>query len=259
MKVTIQDLLKAGVHFGHKSERWNPKMKQYIFAERNGIYIIDLMKTLQQIKESHDLVVEVVASGKDVMFVGTKKQAKDIIKTEAEKCNSYYIHERWLGGLLTNFKTVRKTLNSMKVYEKNLQSGEYANLTKKEMLAVERENAKKQKVLGGIKNMERLPGLLFVVDTKKHAIAIHEANLKDIPVIAITDTNSDPDNIDIPVPGNDDAIKSIDLITSVITDAVNTGKMLRKNNEPKENANESTVQEKNSRRETRHRKEEIKE
>lgn len=236
MKVTIQDLLKAGVHFGHKSERWNPKMKPYIFSERNGIYIIDLITTLKMLKESYDLVVEVVAGGKDVMFVGAKKQAKDIIKTEAQKCGAYYINERWLGGLLTNFKTVRKTLKSMKDYEKELSSGEYANLTKKEMLAKEREHSKKTKVLGGIKDMERLPGLLFVVDTKKHAIAIHEANLKDIPVIAITDTNSDPDNIDIPIPGNDDAIKSIDLITSVLADAVNTGKMLRKNEETEKNA-----------------------
>ncbi len=234
MKVTIQDLLKAGVHFGHKSARWNPKMKPYIFAERNGIYIIDLIKTLKQIKIAYELVAKTVSEGKTVMFVGAKKQAKDIIKTEAESCGAYYIHERWLGGLLTNFKTVRKTLYRMKAYEKNMKSGEFANLTKKEMLTKQRAYNKLNKVLCGIATMERLPGLMFVVDTKKHAIAIHEANLKDIPVIAITDTNSDPENIDIPIPGNDDAIKSVDLITKIIADAVNTGEMMRKETDHRE-------------------------
>lgn len=228
MRISIEDLLRSGVHFGHKSERWNPKMKPYIFAERNGIYIIDLLKTLEQLQTAHSFVTDIVANGGEVMFVGSKKQAKEIIKQEATACGAFYVSERWLGGLLTNFKTVKKTIDRLKTYEKMMAEGAFKNLTKKEILSKDREIEKLQKVFGGIKNMGKLPDAIFVVDTKKHRIAIHEAGLMDIPVIAIVDTNTDPEAVDIPIPGNDDAIKSIEIITQVVTDAVNTGMMLRK-------------------------------
>ena len=237
MKVTIQDLLRSGVHFGHKRERWNPKMKPFIFAERNGIYIIDLLKTMEQLKVVHQFVTEKVANGGKVLFVGTKKQAKGIIKQQAEECNAFYVTERWLGGLLTNYKTVKKTIDRLKNYEKKFAEGGFDNLTKKEKLSKQRELEKMKKVLGGIQNMGGLPDVLFVVDTKKHRIAIHEANLMNIPVIAIVDTNADPDEIDFPIPGNDDAIKSIEIITQVIADAVNTGRMLRKPEDNKKHDN----------------------
>ncbi|MFO8061386.1 MAG: 30S ribosomal protein S2 [bacterium] len=236
MKIMLEDLLKAGVHFGHKSERWNPKMEKYIFTERNGIYIIDLIKTLKQLKTAHDSIMEMTANGGDMIFVGTKKQAKDIIKQEAEDCGAFYIHERWPGGLLTNFKTVKKTLRKMKEDEKKLATGGYDHLVKKERLQVERNLNKKKKFLDGVIDMKKAPDAIFVIDTKKHNIAIHEANLLGIPVIAITDTNSDPDSIDLPIPGNDDAIKSIELISKVMSNAVNMGKMMRKNKEDEKKA-----------------------
>jgi len=231
MKITIDELLKAGVHFGHKTARWNPKMKPYIFAARNDIYIIDLLKTTEQLKKAHKYVMDVIANGGEVLFVGTKKQAKEIIKQEAIASDSFYVSERWLGGLLTNFNTVKKTIDRLKQYEKKLADGGFANLTKKEITSKEREIEKLEKIFGGIKQMTRIPELIFIVDTKKHKIAIHEASLMGIPVIAIVDTNSDPDMIEIPIPGNDDAIKSIEIITKALGDAVNTGRMLRKEND----------------------------
>ena len=228
MKVTIEELLKSGVHFGHKTERWNPKMKPYIFAARNDIYIIDLLKTMEQMKKAHAKVKEIVANGGEVLYVGTKKQAKEIIKQEAIASDSYFISERWLGGLLTNFSTVKKTIERLKDYEKKMVSGGFKNFTKKEVTGKEREIEKLTRMFGGIKNMERLPELIFIVDTKKHKIAIHEANLMGIPVIALVDTNSDPDAVAVPIPGNDDAIKSIEIVTQVISSAVSEGKMMRK-------------------------------
>lgn len=231
MKITIDELLKAGVHFGHKTERWNPKMKPFIFSARNGIYIIDLIKTTDQLKKAHKYVMDTVANGGEVLFVGTKKQAKEMVKQEALASDSFYVSERWLGGLLTNFNTVKRTIDRLKQYEKKIADGGFSNLTKKEITAKEREIEKLEKIFGGIKQMTKTPDLIFIVDTKKHKIAIHEASLMGIPVIAIVDTNSDPDMIEIPIPGNDDAIKSIEVITRVISDAVNTGRMLRKESE----------------------------
>ncbi|PIP12847.1 MAG: 30S ribosomal protein S2, partial [bacterium (Candidatus Stahlbacteria) CG23_combo_of_CG06-09_8_20_14_all_34_7] len=228
MKITIEELLKAGVHFGHKTERWNPKMKPFIFAARNDIYIIDLLKTMEQIKKAYDKVKEIVANGGEVLYVGTKKQAKEIIKQEALASDSYFISERWLGGLLTNFSTVKKTIERLRDYEQKMASGGFKNFTKKEISGKEREIEKLTKMFGGIKNMNRLPELIFIVDTKKHKIAIHEAILMGIPVIALVDTNSDPDAVAIPIPGNDDAIKSIEIITQVISSAVTEGKIMRK-------------------------------
>jgi len=228
MQITIEELLKCGVHFGHKTERWNPKMKPFIFSSRNGIYIIDLIKTLEQLKKASEFVKEKVANGGQVLFVGTKKQAKDIIEQEAKNCNSFYINERWLGGLLTNFSTVKKTIDKLKDSEAKLKNGDYDKLTKKEKSMKEREIEKLSKIFSGIKDMTRLPDVMFVVDTKKHKIAINEANLMGIPVIALVDTNSDPESVSIPIPGNDDAIKSIEIVTKVISDAVNRGLIERK-------------------------------
>lgn len=240
MKVTIEELLKCGVHFGHKIERWNPKMKRFIFSSRNNIHIIDLVKTIEQLKIAHTFVKEKIAEGGNILFVGTKKQAKDIIEQEAKNCNSFYVNERWLGGLLTNFATVKKTIDKLKDSENRLKKGEYEGLTKKERRMKEREIEKLSKIFSGIKEMTRLPDLIYVVDTKKHRIAINEANLMGIPIVAIVDTNSDPDNITIPIPGNDDAIKSIEIITKVISDAVNQGVVERKDYLDKQKEEESS-------------------
>jgi len=226
--VTLNELLEAGTHFGHQTKRWNPKMKRYILCPRNGIYIIDLNKTIQGLDEFIARVKQEVQNGGKVLFVGTKKQAKDIIEQEAKNCNSFYINERWLGGLLTNFSTVKKTIDKLKDSEAKLKNGDYDKLTKKEKSMKEREIEKLSKIFSGIKDMTRLPDVMFVVDTKKHKIAINEANLMGIPVIALVDTNSDPESVSIPIPGNDDAIKSIEIVTKVISDAVNRGLIERK-------------------------------
>lgn len=222
-KVNIQDMLLAGTHFGHLTRRWNPKMKKYIFMEKNGIYIIDLKKTLEHLQRATDEVRRVVKTGEKILFVGTKKQAKEIIKAEAERCNMYYVNERWLGGTLTNFSTVKKSIKRLKNYDKMATDGTYDKLTKKEILQIEREKEKLERILGGIKEITRLPGLMFIVDPKKEAIAVREADRLDIPIVALIDTNSDPDLIDYPIPGNDDAFKSINLITRTIADAVVEG------------------------------------
>lgn len=219
-EITLQQLLMAGAHFGHLKRRWNPKMKPYIFMERSGIYIIDLNKTLACLLEACKVISQIVQRGEAILFVGTKKQARDIIKVEAERCGMPYVTERWMGGTLTNFSTIKKSIKHLKNLEKMATDGTYDHLLKKEILAIEREKEKLERSLGGIKEMSHLPGGLFVVDTKKEAIAVAEANRLLIPVFGIVDTNCDPDPIDYPIPANDDAFKSISLIVHTIADAI---------------------------------------
>ncbi len=216
----LQDLLEAGVHFGHQTRRWNPKMRRFIFAERSGIYLIDLQKTLRQLERAQQLVREVVLQGENVLFVCTKRQLNLIVKAEAERCGAHYVTERWLGGTLTNFQTIKKQIRRLKEVEQGLSEGAFEFFTKKEQLQFERERQKLNRNLEGIKNLGRLPKALFVVDAKKERIAIAEANKLGIPVVAIVDTNADPDLITVPVPGNDDAIRSVSLITSALVDVI---------------------------------------
>jgi small subunit ribosomal protein S2 len=219
-QISLQQLLMSGAHFGHLTRRWNPKMKPYIFMERSGIYIIDLNKTLASLKLACERIVSIVQGGEKILFLGTKKQAKDIVRVEAERCVMPYVTERWLGGMLTNFSTIKKSIKHLKNLDKMAIDGTYDNITKKEILQIERKKEKLEKGLGGIKDMNRIPSGLFVVDTKKEAIAVAEANKLNIPVFGIVDTNSDPDPIDFPIPANDDAFKSISLIVHTVTDAV---------------------------------------
>lgn len=219
----MQDLLKAGVHFGHQTRRWNPKMKKFIFAERNGIYIIDLQKTLKHIEQAYTVVRTAVENGESVLLVGTKKQAKPVIMEEATRCGMFYVVERWLGGMLTNFQTIRSSVKRLEDLEKMKEHGILDALTKKEAASLEKERERLQKVLGGIREMRRLPGIVYVVDARKERIAVSEANALEIPVVSILDTNCDPDLIDYPIPGNDDALRSISLITTIIADAVEEG------------------------------------
>ena len=218
---TLEALLAAGVHFGHQTRRWNPKMRRFIFAERNGIHIIDLQKTLRQLEIAQKLARDVILRGDNVLFVCTKAQLAGIVKSEAERSGSMFITERWLGGLLTNFQTVKKQLRRMKELEAGTEEGGgFENYTKKEQLMLSREREKLSKYLAGIKSMHRLPGLMFVVDSKKERIAVSEANKLGIPIVAIVDTNADPDQITVPIAGNDDAIRSVELITKAIADAI---------------------------------------
>jgi small subunit ribosomal protein S2 len=218
---TIDDLLKAGVHFGHQTRRWNPKMRRFIFAERNGIHIIDLQKTLRQIEIAQKLARDVIARGENVLFVCTKRQLSQIVLQEAERCGAMYVTERWLGGLLTNFNTAKKQIRRLKELEAGSEAGgDFENYTKKEQLLMARQRDKLAKNLSGIKAMSRVPGLIFVVDAKKEKIAVDEANKLGIPMIAICDTNSDPDVITVPIAGNDDAIRSVELITAAIADTI---------------------------------------
>src|SRR6267142_1531062 len=216
----LQDLLEAGVHFGHQTRRWNPKMRRFIFAERSGIYIIDLQKTLHQLHEAQELLRAVVLKGEGVMFVCTKRQLKLILQGEAQRCGAFYVTERWLGGTLTNFQTIKKQIKRLKDLEQGATEGEFQNYTKKEQLLFDRERAKLDKYLSGIKNMGRLPGALFIVDAKKERIAVAEANKLGIPVVAMVDTNADPDLITVPIPGNDDAIRAVSLITGAVADVI---------------------------------------
>jgi small subunit ribosomal protein S2 len=216
----LQDLLEAGVHFGHQTRRWNPKMRRFIFAERSGIYIIDLQKTLRQIQNAQDLLRSVVLKGEGVLFVCTKKQLKSIVQAEAQACNAFHVTERWLGGMLTNFQTLKRQIRRLRELEQGAQEGDFENYTKKEKLLFERERVKLARNLEGIKQMARLPGALFVVDAKKEKIAVAEANKLGIPVVAIVDTNADPDVITVPIPGNDDAIRSVSLITAALADVI---------------------------------------
>ncbi len=224
-KVTIQDLLLAGCHFGHLTRRWNPKMKEYIFMERNGIHIIDLKKSLNLLEKACQAITEIVRSENgDVLLVGTKKQAKDIIELEAGRCGMPYVTERWLGGTLTNFITIKKSVKRLKNLEKKATDGTYDKLSKKEILSIEREKEKLNKILGGIRDMNHIPSAIFIVDAKKESIALQEANKLNIPIFALLDTNSDPDLIDYPIPCNDDAFKAINLVTHTLVDAIIEGK-----------------------------------
>ena len=218
--VTMKNLLESGVHFGHQVKRWDPRMKKYIFAERNGIHIIDLQKTIAAIKDGYDEVRRVTASGKSILFVGTKKQAQQAVQKEAERCGMYYVNNRWLGGMLTNFSTIKKSLQRLKKIEKMEIDGTFENLTKKEVSALQKEKVKLEKNLGGIKEMKELPGCIFIIDTHKEQIAVAEARRMGIPIIAVVDTNCNPEGIDYPIPGNDDAIRAISLFTSIIANAV---------------------------------------
>jgi small subunit ribosomal protein S2 len=216
----MEELLTAGVHFGHLTRRWNPKMKPFIFMEKNGIHIIDLKKSVVALDEACQAICKIVANGEKVLLVGTKKQAKDIIKTEAKRANMFYVVERWLGGMLTNFSTIRKSIKYMKNIEKKEVDGTFEKITKKERLMLERQKAKLKNVLEGIEDMRQLPGAIFVIDVKKEAIVVREANILGIPVFAVVDTNCDPDPIKHVIPGNDDATRSIEVITKTLMDAV---------------------------------------
>ena len=225
--VGMKDLLQAGVHFGHQTHRWNPKMRKYIFAERGGIYLIDLKKTLREIKNARELVHSTVRDGGTVLFVCTKPQLAEVVRGEAERCGAFYVTERWLGGMLTNFQTIKKNIRRLKELERGMEENAFEFYTKKERLLLDRELTKLDRYLSGIKDMSRLPGLVYVVDAKKEEIAIREANRLDIPVVAIADTNADPDQLTIPIAGNDDAIRSVQLITGVIADEIEAARRER--------------------------------
>jgi len=222
--ISMKQLLEAGVHFGHQTRRWNPKMKEYIFTERNGIYIIDLQKTVKKIEEAYNFVRDLAMDNKSVLFVGTKKQAQESIEAEAKRCDMYYVNQRWLGGMLTNFKTIQGRIARLRKIEQMEATGEFDLLPKKEVFQLKLEQAKLEKNLGGIKEMKKLPGALFIVDPRKEHIAVAEARTLHIPIVAIIDTNCDPDEVDYPIPGNDDAIRAVKLITAKIADAVLEGR-----------------------------------
>ena len=222
--VSMKQLLEAGVHFGHQTRRWNPKMATYIYTERNGIYIIDLQKTVKKLEEAYAFVRELAANGESILFVGTKKQAQDAIKEEAERVGQFYVNARWLGGMLTNFKTMRTRIERLAQLKKMEEDGTFAMLPKKEVIKHQGEIAKLEKYLGGVKEMKKLPGALFIVDPRKERNAIAEAHKLGIPVVAIADTNCDPDEIDYVIPGNDDAIRAIRLIAATMANAVTEGK-----------------------------------
>ena len=218
--ILMKNLLEAGVHFGHQTRRWNPKMSKFIFTERNGIYIIDLQKTVKQIEQAYDFVREIVADGGRVLFVGTKKQAQEAVETEAKRSGQFYVSHRWLGGMLTNYKTIRKRIERLKKLELMEEDGTFQRLPKKEVIKLKREAEKLEKFLGGIKEMDKLPDVLFVIDPKNEKIAVNEAKILGIPVIGVVDTNCDPDEVDIAIPGNDDAIRAVKLLTGTIANAI---------------------------------------
>ncbi len=227
--VTMKSLLEAGVHFGHQTRRWNPKMASYIFTERNGIHIIDLQQTLTLVNEAYEAVRQVAADGGKVLFVGTKKQAQDAIASEAKRCNQYYVSQRWLGGMLTNFQTIEKSIKRLEALETMSEDGTYDLLPKKEVIQLEHEAERLERFLGGIKDMKGLPDIIFIVDPKKEYIAVNEAHKLNIPIVAIMDTNADPDEADYVIPGNDDAIRSVKLITSIMANAVIEGRQGEQN------------------------------
>ena len=218
--ISMKQLLEAGVHFGHQTRRWNPKMAPYIYTERNGIYIIDLQKSVGKVDEAYNAISEIAQAGGTVLFVGTKKQAQDAVKSEAERCGMYYVNERWLGGMLTNFKTIRSSIERLKAIEKMSQDGTFEVLTKKEVAKLQKEWDKLEKNLGGIKEMTRIPDAIFVVDPKKEKICVQEAHSLGITLIGIADTNCDPEDLDYVIPGNDDAIRAVKLIVSKMADAI---------------------------------------
>lgn len=238
-QITQQELLEAGVHFGHLTRKWNPKMAPYIFMEKNGIHLIDLNKTAVKLEEAANAIKNIVKSGRKILFVATKKQAKEMIESEAKRVNMPFVTERWLGGMLTNFATVRKSIKKLQSLDKLATDGTYANMAKKERLMVEREKEKLQRVLGGIADLNRLPAALFIVDIKREHIAVAEAHKLNIPTFAMVDTNSDPTLVDYPIPANDDAAKSIALIAKVITDAIVEGLAERKKEKDSETDKES--------------------
>jgi small subunit ribosomal protein S2 len=225
--IAMKDLLEAGVHFGHQTKRWNPKMKEFIFGERNGIYIINLGKTVKLFRQAEEYVANAAADGRTILFVGTKRQAQDVIAEEAARCGMYYVNQRWLGGLLTNFTTIQRSLGRLRDLEAMVTDGRYDTLSKKEIARNEKEKRKLQRNLDGIRTMGRLPDLVFIVDTRKEKIAVDEARKLKIPIIGIVDTNCDPDEVDYPIPGNDDALRSIRLFASRIADAVLGGRGVR--------------------------------
>ncbi len=224
VNVVIKDLLEAGVHFGHQTRRWNPKMKPFIFKEQNGIYIIDLRKTMEKLEKAYRFLVDLTAGGNTVIFVGTKRQAKDSVREDAQRCGMFYVNERWLGGTLTNFKTIRQSMERLEDLEAMEKDGRIEQLSKKERLHVEKQKKKLLKVLSGIRGMDKIPSCLIVIDTKQEVIAIREAQKLGIPLIALVDTNSDPDGIDYLIPANDDAIRSIKMFTRVFADAIIEGR-----------------------------------
>lgn len=227
--ISMKQLLEAGVHFGHQTRRWNPKMSRYIFTERNGIYIIDLQKTVKKVEEAYNFVRELAAEGKTVLFVGTKKQAQDSVKEEAERVGQYFVNQRWLGGTLTNFSTIQKRIDRLTQLETMEQDGTFEVLPKKEVIVLKKEMDRLEKFLGGIKGMKSLPGALFIIDPRKERIAVAEARKLGIPIVAIVDTNCDPDEIDYVIPGNDDAIRAVKLLTAKIADAIMEGKQGEQN------------------------------
>ncbi|MFO7638641.1 MAG: 30S ribosomal protein S2 [bacterium] len=222
--ITLKSLLEAGLHFGHRAHRWNPKMKPYIFGKRNGIYIVDLEKTIERLRIAYDAVRNVSEAGQDILFVGTKQQARPIIKEEAERCGAFYVTERWIGGLLTNYEIVSSRINRMVALERMIADDDYGDATKKEAILMRREHAKLAKMFSGVRSMDRLPGALFLIDPTREDTALAEAKRIRIPVIALIDTNGNPDRIDFPIPGNDDALRSIRLVTSAIANAVLEGR-----------------------------------
>ena len=222
--IPMKSLLEAGVHFGHQTRRWNPKMKKFIFTERNGIYIIDLQKTVKKVDEAYEVVRQVAADGGNILFVGTKKQAQDAIEFEAKRADQYYVSQRWLGGMLTNYETIKKSINRLEEIERMSEDGTFDLLPKKEVIGLERELEKLNKYLSGIKDMPGIPDLMFVVDPKNEYIAVREARRLGIPIVGIVDTNTDPDDVDYPIPGNDDAIRAVKLITAAMADAIIEGK-----------------------------------
>jgi small subunit ribosomal protein S2 len=237
--LTMKELLEAGVHFGHQTKRWNPKMQKYIFGERNGIYIIDLQKPLKKFREAYAFVRDLAAGGGNVLFIGTKKQAQETVFEEANRCGMYYVNQRWLGGTLTNFSTIRKSITRLKKLEEMKETGEYERLPKKEALELDREREKLEKALIGIKAMDSLPAAVFIIDPRKEKIAVAEAQRLGIPIVSIVDTNCDPTGIDYAIPGNDDAIRAVRLITSRIADAINEGRGTLSKDETEEQAAES--------------------
>ena len=241
--VSMKQLLEAGVHFGHPTRRWNPKMAEYIFTERNGIYIIDLQKTVKKIEEAYLFVRQIAADGGSILFVGTKKQAQDAIREEALRCEQFYVNTRWLGGMMTNFKTIKKSIAKLNNLQKMAEDGTYDLLPKKEVAALQKQTNDLEKNLGGIKSMKTLPSAIFVVDPKKETNAVEEARKLGIPVIAIVDTNCDPDVIDVVIPGNDDAIRAIKLIASVMADAVLEGRQGEQTGEAEAAPAEEVVEE----------------
>ena len=232
--VTMKELLEAGVHFGHKTERWNPKMKKFIYGEKNGIYIIDLQKTVRRLREAYLALRSNIEKGGSVLFVGTKRQARDIVRMQSERCGAYYVSERWLGGMLTNFRTIRRNVNRMKDLEKKREDGIQQSLPKKEILRMDKEHVKLDRILSGIREMNEIPNMVFIVDIHKERIAVDEAKKLGIPMVALVDTNSNPDTIQYPIPGNDDATRSIQLITSLAANAVLEGKQSQPEEEKEE-------------------------